>query len=271
VRSIVFSNKPAWLMQPRLHVDALMKINGEWKPEEDWTAENFKSFCRDSKEERLEELVVIYSNSDPVRPRETTVVRLDGIPGLPGDVDFIPKVDASNAGCWRWEVTSKITTTDTYGLKIVTSVTVTFDRVRATGESPDGAGQELYSTKAQAGPATYSINGPFLGTCDVTGSGSGAIADSDGIMNIRFNQPKDPDNRVVLSGDGTSAMSVTQTVTCPNSPPQTTTQSVSPAWMSLPDNSALSEDGQTISGKLVESDAAGGTKVTEWNLTAARE
>src|SRR5205823_5330987 len=163
---------------------------------------------RDSKEERLEELVVIYSNSDPVRPRETTVVRLDGIPGLPGDVDFIPKVDASNAGCWRWEGTSKITTTDTYGLKIETSATVTFDRVRATGESPDGAGQELYSTKAQAGPATYSINGPFLGTCDVTGSGTAAMADSDGIMNIRFNQPEDPDNRVVLSGDGNSTMMV---------------------------------------------------------------
>ena len=48
----------------RFKLQALQKIDGQWRAAEDWSGESEKSYCRDKRAERIEELVLVYSNSD---------------------------------------------------------------------------------------------------------------------------------------------------------------------------------------------------------------
>ena len=73
------------------HVTALVDINGNWD-EQDWTGKNFVTFCRDLVAERIDELVLIISNSEFKDPKRTLKP-----PGLP------PVLYASNMGCWKWK------------------------------------------------------------------------------------------------------------------------------------------------------------------------
>src|SRR5205085_4299386 len=47
-----------------IKVQTCKKIAGVWKDLEDWTADHFKSFCLDKQDERIEELLIIVSNSE---------------------------------------------------------------------------------------------------------------------------------------------------------------------------------------------------------------
>jgi hypothetical protein len=49
---------------PTAHVWAILKINGQWRAPEDWTALTEKEFCRDNPDENVEELVLVTSNSE---------------------------------------------------------------------------------------------------------------------------------------------------------------------------------------------------------------
>lgn len=71
------------------NIQAFVKIGGQWQYQ-DWTNQPFKSFCRDQRAERLEELVVIVSNSehDP-----NHLLQASGLPST---------LTASNIGCWRY-------------------------------------------------------------------------------------------------------------------------------------------------------------------------
>jgi hypothetical protein len=73
-------------------VQALFKIEGQddWVLE-DWTNKPYVSFCRDAKAERLQELVIIYSNSEFDPPDYE--VHAQQLP---------PTLRASDMGCWRY-------------------------------------------------------------------------------------------------------------------------------------------------------------------------
>ena len=105
-----------------VRVQALIKLNGQqdWQVA-DWTNLPYLAFCRDMLAERIDELVLIVSNSD-YKDQSRTVKP----PGM------APLVWVSNMGCWQWVGTA--TYTDTLGTLI--SATATWTRVAASQPAP---------------------------------------------------------------------------------------------------------------------------------------
>lgn len=64
VRKVIIEHPFASGSEPTAKVQALVKIGGSWQEAEDWTGTEKKEFCREKPEERLEELVLIISNSE---------------------------------------------------------------------------------------------------------------------------------------------------------------------------------------------------------------
>ena len=64
VRKVIVEHPFASGNEPTAKVQALVKIGGSWREAEDWTGTAQKEFCRDKPEEKLEELVLIVSNSE---------------------------------------------------------------------------------------------------------------------------------------------------------------------------------------------------------------
>jgi hypothetical protein len=92
VRSLLFVNPftaGGTPLEPTANVRALVKIGGQWK-EENWTTKPAVAYCRDLKAERVEELMIVISNSEwadrahvlsPARP---------------------PRLHATNVACRGW-------------------------------------------------------------------------------------------------------------------------------------------------------------------------
>ena len=274
-RYVVFHNAPADLAsgKPHLHIRALMKINGQWKPEEDWTNAPFKTFCRDARDERIEELVVMYSNSNPARPRESSVIDL--IPG--GPVNFVPAVQVSNVGCWKWEGTASLTTDNVDGPVTVESAAgVVFQRFRFPGSNPeDTVGYDAFQS-ANLGIARYSVDGPLLGTsCTIHGTADGLLQGdgefiSDGGFILDFLHPDPRLNRTAIGSGRTNIPVVTETITCSGNT-ETNTGPKDVRWLSWPEEGAsVSADGLHLTGRWERIDDDG-HKVSVWDLTAKRE
>ena len=65
VHTVVFMNPiPDSPANDFMKVQVVKKIGGVWKEREDWTRVPLKAFCLDQKDERIEELLVIVSNSE---------------------------------------------------------------------------------------------------------------------------------------------------------------------------------------------------------------
>ncbi len=87
-----------------ISVQALYKIAGqdEWYAE-DWTTDSNVGFCRDAKDQRVEELVLIFANAqyDKDKPSYTFTA-----PGLGSELVY------SDVGCWQWKGTITATRPD---------------------------------------------------------------------------------------------------------------------------------------------------------------
>ena len=279
-RYVIFNNKPAEIasLHPHLHVRALMKINGKWQPEEDWTNDLFKTFCRDAKAERIEELAIMYSNSDPSRPgfdsngKDASRIYLeeDGI-------SHVPTVDVSNIGCWSWTGTASVTTNSTSGPTTVESATATFNRFRLPGTGADSyVGFDMFKSTI-SGTASYSTSGPLTGTsCSISGMGSGPLQGDGGFIAdagfvATFLMPGQVTNRTAIGSGKTNIAAVTTTISCSGAPPETSTGAQDARWLLFPQNgAAFGADGETIHGEQdsIESD---GAKHAVWDLRAVRE
>ena len=103
VSSLFFFN-PVAAMPNRefMKVQVKLKIGGSWRDFEDWTAEPYKQLCRDRKDERVEELILIVSNSEVNRGAEQPFRYPKQFPML---------ASTSNVGCWRWLGTASTTVT----------------------------------------------------------------------------------------------------------------------------------------------------------------
>lgn len=105
-----------------LKVQALLKIGGVWQAFEDWTDKPYATFCRDKSTEKLEELVLIFSNSSfdsaaaPIKPQ-----------GLD------PTLQISNVGCAHVVQNGDIVGVNTTGNSLAPNVKIT-----TTGFSGDG-------------------------------------------------------------------------------------------------------------------------------------
>ena len=138
------------------HVDALLKIDGTWT-HEDWTNKPFRSFCRDSKRERLQALVIILSNAD---------VSKDVSPPGPKP----PLVFASNIGCFAWNVNANLAS-HYPGQAINDTMAVTDLRFEANGDiGPDKDTLEARVYQSKKGTYTWNLSGSTTAGCTVAGA-----------------------------------------------------------------------------------------------------
>lgn len=253
-----------------MKLQVVKKIGGVWKAPEDWTLAPLKTFCLDKKDERVEELLVIVSNSEVnlLTERPFQIAKDDPM-----------RVTTSNVGCWQWQGTASLTTNTVFGYVTVESAAVTFDTARSS-LLPDAGislGYALF-VPLRAGTATYSIDGPLdTPGCSINGTANavivgrlnGSVFEADGGLIANFGLPE-PLYRVALGSGLTNIAAVTSTIRCPGSS-ETTTAPKDVHWLSLPAEGAkLSSDGQSITGRWDRVDSEG-TKSSVWNFHAVRE
>ena len=135
------------------HVDALLKIDGKWT-RENWTDEPFKTFCRDLKKERIESIVIILSNSD-IKTR------------LQPQGQYAPFVQATNIGCYAWEVERADLTYEEDGR--IEKMTVSNLRLETTGDHPDAEETPLRRQfTVRGGTYHWSISGSTPAGCTLS-------------------------------------------------------------------------------------------------------
>jgi len=260
-RSIEFLNPYISGVNPDGKVQALIKTEGQNWVREDWTASPFKTFCRDKKSERLEELVIILSNSDWEA-------------GPPLDPVRDAKLVATNIGCWQWTGTASTTTYTQDALTNITDIVAAeglrFERLR-TAEAPGGNGTwELYETKPE-GTANWSIQGT-VSDCTYAGSATVAVQQGEGSIQI-WNYETSASNYRYYTGTGGYSSQQPYTITCPGPPPVTipNTKFIG-GWLlaPAPEPRQISADGVTATGVLT-STVPGETTVYKWDLHAQRE
>ena len=269
VRAVIFHNPFAG--DPAagfIKLQALRKVGGKWQAPEDWTNDAFKTMCLDKKDERVDELLLIVSNSQADRAVETPFRFTKDDP---------MQLITSNVGCWQWKGTASLTTQTVFGYTTVESFDGAFDRQRVL--SPDPAdmlvGLDVFVANMQ-GTVSYSISGPIIGTnCTLTGSGSGKVRDlSDGNMIVSYvglGAMPLPLDRMTIGSGVTNVPAVSITTRCATGAPSTSAFDKDVHWLSLPtDGVAISADGLTISGTWTRTDGEG-TKTSVWNFKAVRE
>jgi hypothetical protein len=126
-------------------VEAIYKINGQWQTA-DWSDVDFVQFCRDRRAERIEELVIVISNSefdDPNRKLRPPALR--------------PALWVSNMGCLEWTGLSVHETTGSgTNIRIVTNVKFTSLGGRPTEDPPN-----VFYTSS--GTQTWTVSGSCTG------------------------------------------------------------------------------------------------------------
>lgn len=252
------------------------KVGGKWSSPEDWTQQPSKAFCLDKKDERLEQLLVIVSNSE-VNPDTEAPYRIS--------LRAPMQVATTNVGCWRWEGTASLTTHSIDGPVTVESATATFDQYRSTVPDLPDAGLSLgyivFGTFINSS-ASYSISGfnTPLG-CTITGSANaamqpyynGPVLHTDGDLIVNFGLP-DPLHRAVIGGGRTLITGVAETYVC-SGQTEVITSDKTVQWLALPQPPTevaptISADGQSFTGRWQRTDADG-DKVSLWDFHAVRE
>jgi hypothetical protein len=255
VSSVLFLNTLAFAPLPNLKIQAMVKRNGTWQDVEDWTTKPFKSFCRDIPNEHIEELVLIYTNSDSE----------ENAPAIP--VQLVPRINVSNVGCAKWTGTSSITVTGG-GATSQSTATFTMERQPRPPEAPEGGtGFETFTV------TSGTVSGSSSAPC-ATQSAQGAIAALDGTLqinldNLDFGSFGAPPDRFVVMGVGATHLSTTSVV-CPDD--FTTVGDQVWDWLNIPVPGlySVSADGRTIEGTATETTPVT-TRVSTWKLTAVKE
>lgn len=277
LRWIAFTNPSALIGQmnflygpnPDFMIQALLKINGEWQAPQDWTNLSYRSYCRDLKAERLEELVLVYSNADKERPANSVVITPPRM-----------TLSVSNVGCARWDGTATSTATSSSGGNVLTqtwSASVTFGRQLIPG-APAVPGREFFSTVT--GTANWSIAGVDAAGCSHSGSGTGPVQADDGQIQLnvldvapelsdRISYASVPQDRLYF-GTGQTPLTVTHTITCAGASNTVTGQDLS-MWLTMPpDGLKISDDGRTMEGTWIEPNPVG-DMTHRWQLNAVSE
>jgi hypothetical protein len=151
------------------HVQALVKLEGQDWQVEDWTETPIRYFCRNAADERVEELIVIFSNYEHRRNQPTSA--------LAEPLGERPSLFASNMGCARWEGTVNVRYDwDDIAVTEQWSAQVAFTRfdARAFFGLPPEFPVILYEP---SGTLNWQITGGD-GTCTVSGAYSLPIPES---------------------------------------------------------------------------------------------
>ncbi len=122
----VWDPKPATAAAKEgIRVQALVKIKGAWQAPVDWTNDPSISFCRDVANERIEELVLIISNSQFLDA---------GKRAKPPGQD--PRLYVSNMGCYKWTGTTSSVISGSGSVLAVVGNPVTFTRIEGAEPEP---------------------------------------------------------------------------------------------------------------------------------------
>jgi|KBSSwiStaDraftv2_1062776.scaffolds.fasta_scaffold02680_15 Bacterial Ig-like domain (group 2) len=252
-----------------MKLEALKKIGGKWQPPEDWTPRAFQTYCLDNQDERLEELLLIVSNSDANRASETPFVISNLSP---------MKQATSNVGCWQWFGSASVTTETAFGYTTVESMTGPFVRFRALSDDPNDklVGLDVFVADVTS-RVTYSVSGPITGTsCTISGTGTAnPKVPGEGSMFVNYltlDGPPTPLERMAVGSGQTTVPGVSTTISCPGKAPEVTVLDQATNWLAWPsDGVPVSADGRTISGTWTEVDPDGTRKTSVWNFTSVRQ
>lgn len=137
-------------------VQAVIKKGGEWQQPEVWTNEPYKSFCRADSNEKIEEIVLIFANSDLDTSRRIT----------PAEIP--PALVVTNIGC-EWE--GKLTFDLSDQLEVALgNLVVTYD-VAWKRLDPGGVIQHFLGYPYDiTGGAKFTVSGS-VGPCTLEGGG----------------------------------------------------------------------------------------------------
>lgn len=118
IKSVRFTHPFADGSQPTAKVQAIVKIIGQEAKIEDWTTPGYREFCFSKPEQRLEQLLIVVSNSE-YQDRNKVLLSLPQ-----------PTLEASTLGCTGWVGTFKCTYSQDSAMGTYTetaSATVTFE------------------------------------------------------------------------------------------------------------------------------------------------
>ncbi len=268
VSSFYFFNPIAGLPNREfIKVQVKKKIGGTWREIEDWTAEPFKQLCLDRKDERVEEILVVVSNSEVNRGSELPLRYPKLVPMA---------ASTSNVGCWKWQGSASTVVTGTVpGPSESTSRgNVTFEVAsvlpgRLVFETSEGSVSG--SSTAVAGECTFGSVG--------AGRAARRLPMPDGTIGLNLDLDlgfgqiggESPDRKLVTLS-ASSLLSTTNTVVCPTQT-QTSTFDSSWDWLHVdePELYQASADGRTIEGRFNRTVPGGTTINTVWKFTAMRE
>jgi hypothetical protein len=240
------------------HVDALLKINGQWT-HQDWTDKPFPSFCRDLKAERVDSLIIILSNSDLA-----TTLQAQG--------KYAPILYATNMGCYAW--TGSATLSYNEQDSVFDKMTVTDLRMEAQGDVPSDNDTPLRRKfNVVSGTFSWTVSG-VSGSCGYSGALSGSMIDP---LNFMFTIPYAPTGadaaRGILPGVGAPWLIPRAIVqeTCPDKTNQINWHAASFFLTMLPSSSyaKVSADGKSYSLDAAKLENRGLTGT--WTLTSVRQ
>jgi len=164
-RSVTFENPYANRNMPTASVQAVYITEDGQRHVEDWTNQQWTSFCRDVRAERIEELMIVIGNSEwadrTAKLRPTSQ----------------PRLHVTNMACRGWEVnvqTKVVNHSSTWEHTSTMTTTATFERVRP--EVMRAYPYEYY--RAARGNVQWSHVG-HIGRCAGQGSGSYSLNDPD--------------------------------------------------------------------------------------------
>lgn len=169
-----------------IKVQALVKAGGSWQPAQDWSERPLSFFCLDGAADKIEELVLVVSNSQwEDRTKEFKPL---------GEA---PMLTASNVGCYRWEGTIKHTRNSAYKeFPGFSHIEITANIVwQAIPEGPIDPNQVVwlpYSFQPASGTIQFKesyeryvegTDGPVL-DCGGAATGSQAVTESAGALHL---------------------------------------------------------------------------------------
>ena len=263
VSAVVLTNPLASAGGKDLKLKAVMKVGGRWKTVEDWTGDGSKFFCRDKQGERLEELILVVSNSENVPSGQ----------GVTFDKPL--QLSASNVGCWRWQGTAsrRVLGDDGAGNTgdyLAQAQNLVFE--------PQASFPGMLMLAATAGEA----NGRYVvhstsPVCDVDITGpTKTVSATDAMLWLRLGLDAEglPADRGVVNLLGTTFINSTSHGVCPAAGiDETVVFQNAWSWLLYPlltNPLSVSDDGRRIAGNLTES-VPGARIVHTFTFTAMRE
>lgn len=170
-----------WMAVPRpaeetrgMNVQALIRTADDTWLREDWTFYTHRQFCRDVAAERIQELIIITTNSVPERGYETH---------SPENFELGNRVWVSDVGCYRWEGSITQVEQSTGFHMELTVRDVAFER-DPNQVGPFGGSWNINYIPVR-GEMEWRVSG-FQGECTLSGQGTAPIQKSHSLFTYNY-------------------------------------------------------------------------------------